>query len=319
MHHRRSGIGGAGGAGGRGGMGGVPTTDVTSTGGTIGGSGSTRTGVGGAKTGGQAGSDASDARPDVPASSDAQGLAALCTSTGGRLETGSCCASVGDFPEMCAAGACTCSPINSHPVTICACPIGSCFSSTVGCSLIGTGGASGAGGTPGNGGAPAGSGGAVSGTGGAPGTGGGGTGTGGAPASASFTDPLLEGTVRDALAQPTGPILLTDVARITKVEANGRGIANLAGIEQLTGLTTLRLNENAITDLGPLAPLTQLSVLELLGNTITDIRPLAPLTNLYALVLGRNATRSTLRATTSAARPRPETCPRSSPGGRRLR
>jgi hypothetical protein len=70
---------------------------------------------------------------DVPVSPDAQGLAALCTSTGGRIETAMCCRSSGDFPDSCLTGACGCSPSNSHSVAICACPNHGCFSTKTGC------------------------------------------------------------------------------------------------------------------------------------------------------------------------------------------
>jgi hypothetical protein len=76
--------------------------------------------------------------PDV--SPDAQDLAALCTATGGRIDSGLCCSSVGDFPDSCLVGACGCSPSNSHTVVTCSCPTGSgCFSTKTGCGNGGTG------------------------------------------------------------------------------------------------------------------------------------------------------------------------------------
>lgn len=50
-----------------------------------------------------------------------------CEASGGRVATGLCCASSGDFPNTCAIGACGCSPDNSHEVAICECPDGECF------------------------------------------------------------------------------------------------------------------------------------------------------------------------------------------------
>ncbi len=83
-----------------------------------------------------------DAPLDVPADSQADvvndtgiadgGLAARCTSTGGALATGLCCASTGDFPNSCLTGACGCAPSSSHTVMTCQCATG-CFDPAVGC------------------------------------------------------------------------------------------------------------------------------------------------------------------------------------------
>ncbi len=98
--------------------------------------------VPGPGTGGTSGtgdSKSDDVRgPDVQVSPDAQDLAALCTSTGGLVDSGLCCASVGDFPDSCQTGACGCSPGNSHTVATCSCPQGECFSTKIGCASSGT-------------------------------------------------------------------------------------------------------------------------------------------------------------------------------------
>jgi len=74
---------------------------------------------------------------DVPAT-DAGGdaLAQRCTSTGGTVDTGLCCMSVGDFPNRCSVGACSCAPASSHTVRVCACPSGMCFNPATGCGSI---------------------------------------------------------------------------------------------------------------------------------------------------------------------------------------
>jgi hypothetical protein len=56
-----------------------------------------------------------------------------CLATGGTPRMAGCCLSSGDFPDSCAVGACGCSPASSHPVTICGCPAGACFSPGRGC------------------------------------------------------------------------------------------------------------------------------------------------------------------------------------------
>ena len=50
-----------------------------------------------------------------------------CVDSGGTVRTGMCCKSGGDFPDICAVGACGCAPDNSHEVKICDCGGGKCF------------------------------------------------------------------------------------------------------------------------------------------------------------------------------------------------
>jgi hypothetical protein len=149
------------------GTGGVVVTGGTGIGGGGGGSGGHVTGTGGSGAAGAGGVDAAaDGKSDVSLTTDAQQLAALCTSTGGQLDTMLCCTVVGDFPDMCRVGGCGCSPASSHTIAACTCPSAECFSPDVGChSISGTGGAGGGSGTGGAGGGTGGAGG-VGGTGG---------------------------------------------------------------------------------------------------------------------------------------------------------
>lgn len=48
-------------------------------------------------------------------------LEQACINSGGEVRTGLCCKSVGDFPDICAIGACGCAPDHSHEVKICDC------------------------------------------------------------------------------------------------------------------------------------------------------------------------------------------------------
>lgn len=59
----------------------------------------------------------------------------LCLNTGGAIGSGSCCGSVGDFPDSCLVGACGCSPEYSHEVKTCNCPQGMCFDQNRGCKI----------------------------------------------------------------------------------------------------------------------------------------------------------------------------------------
>ena len=73
---------------------------------------------------------------DLPAGDSGDALALRCTLTGGTINTGLCCMSVGDFPNNCAVGACGCPPASSHTVRVCACPSGMCFNPATGCGSI---------------------------------------------------------------------------------------------------------------------------------------------------------------------------------------
>jgi hypothetical protein len=74
-------------------------------------------------------------KTDGYASLDDRGASDYCTSTGGTVDTQSCCSSVSDFRDTCttAVGACGCSPSNSITVSICVCPTPTCFMPGYGC------------------------------------------------------------------------------------------------------------------------------------------------------------------------------------------
>jgi len=84
----------------------------------------------------------------------------------------------------------------------------------------------------------------------------------------TIADAGLEAALRDALAQPEGPLLDIPLSALTSLDASGRSIADLSGLEYCTGLTTLTLSNNQIEALGALKGLTELSVLALDGNRI---------------------------------------------------
>jgi len=105
-----------------------------------------------------------------------------------------------------------------------------------------------------------------------------------------FGDPALESAIREAIGKPQGDILNTDLvqAGLTTLDASGRYISDLTGLENCGVLTHLHLSNNRITDLGPLAGLTNLIVLDVSENYVTDLTPLAGLTNLTTLDLHGN-------------------------------
>ncbi len=104
----------------------------------------------------------------------------------------------------------------------------------------------------------------------------------------NFPDPGLEAAVREALERPSGPIYYADVRRKAKLDASGRGIASLAGIEHFHGLDELILTGNAVTDLAPLAGLEHLATVTLRDNALEDLTPLAGLSHLRKLDLRGN-------------------------------
>lgn len=108
-------------------------------------------------------------------------------------------------------------------------------------------------------------------------------------AIATFRDPRLETAVRMSLGLP-GDARLTcaQLARVTQVEARGRGIETLSGIQNLTGLRRLNVWENSIDDVVPLRDLTTLTYLDLGVNEIRDLAPLSGLTRLDTLYLNGN-------------------------------
>ena len=104
----------------------------------------------------------------------------------------------------------------------------------------------------------------------------------------SFPDAGLESAVREALSKPEGDITADDMATLTHLHAETRGISDLSGLEYAVNLQTLELYNNQISDLSPLAGLTNLRALPLYNNQISDLSPLASLTNLGGLYLSNN-------------------------------
>ncbi len=95
-----------------------------------------------------------------------------------------------------------------------------------------------------------------------------------------FADPGLEEAVREKLGNPARPIARTELLQISRLDASGRRIADLRGIEYLRQLVALDLSRNRIGDAAPLRSLRKLRELNLGGN---GIRSLAAL-NFDALV-----------------------------------
>ncbi|MDY6836184.1 MAG: leucine-rich repeat domain-containing protein, partial [Chloroflexota bacterium] len=103
-----------------------------------------------------------------------------------------------------------------------------------------------------------------------------------------FPDPNLEEAVRIVINLPTGDIHLDDLETLTSLDATGKGIENITGIEYCRNLERLLLADNDIDDLSPLAHLVKLNILFLSSNRIGDVAPLQDLVNLTILNLNNN-------------------------------
>ncbi len=112
------------------------------------------------------------------------------------------------------------------------------------------------------------------------------------PVLVTFPDANLEAAIRDTLDKPSGDIHSSELAALIYLNAGGRGIVNLSGLEYCINLTWLGLYNNQISDLTPLSGLTKLGSgwggLDLSNNQISNLAPLSGLTNLTWIGLSSN-------------------------------
>ncbi|MEX2560559.1 MAG: leucine-rich repeat domain-containing protein [Pirellulales bacterium] len=110
-------------------------------------------------------------------------------------------------------------------------------------------------------------------------------------AAVAFPDKNLETAVRALLFDKKDPAVeLTeeDLRKIFILEAKGKGIKDLTGLDQCPNLQLLDLANNEVTDVAPLKDCKNLQSLDLSKNTIADIGPLAGLEALQYLELSNN-------------------------------
>ena len=108
--------------------------------------------------------------------------------------------------------------------------------------------------------------------------------------SGLIPDSNLRAVIAEILGKaPTDAITETDLTRLTRIDADERGITDLTGLEHATRLERIEFRHNSISDLSPLKDLTRLNNIKLRGNNITDVSPLAGLTNVDWLGLEQNA------------------------------
>ena len=109
-------------------------------------------------------------------------------------------------------------------------------------------------------------------------------------AEVSIPDDNLAVAIREALGLPTGAVITADaMLNLTRLDAPGKGIADLTGLEYAVNLTGLALSQTAVSDVSPLANLTQLTYLYLGFTAVSDVSPLAALTQLTRLSLNDTA------------------------------
>jgi internalin A len=104
----------------------------------------------------------------------------------------------------------------------------------------------------------------------------------------TFPDGNLETAIRDAIGKPTGDIMASDLAALTDLDADNKGISDLTGLDKCANLDMLHLEDNSITDLSPLASLAWLRDLNVGDNSIADLTPLAGLAGLTELRVWKN-------------------------------
>ena len=126
-----------------------------------------------------------------------------------------------------------------------------------------------------------------------------------------LADKNLEAAVRAVLQEPRADLTDEKLNNVFVLEAPGKDIHSLAGLEKCTNLSLLKVSNNQVVgprpaqgsrrtsspstwratrspDLTPLAGLARLQYLELSSNQITKIDPLNGLSNLSALYLSGN-------------------------------
>lgn len=117
-----------------------------------------------------------------------------------------------------------------------------------------------------------------------------------------FPDENLEAVIREKLGQPEDDIMRLDCLNITSLNAFGKEIISLEGLQYLENLESLKLAPenygvfdddsgwtfNFVSDLTPLENLVRLRNLNVKHNLVVDISPLANLTELTILSLNEN-------------------------------
>jgi hypothetical protein len=106
-----------------------------------------------------------------------------------------------------------------------------------------------------------------------------------------FPDKNLETAVRAVIFEkkdPSKELTDDDLKKVFILEAKGKGIRDLKGLEKCTNLHLINFAKNEISDLTPLKDLKSLQSLDLSHNKITNAEPLAGLVGLQFLEISNN-------------------------------
>jgi len=93
-------------------------------------------------------------------------------------------------------------------------------------------------------------------------------------AKALIPDENLEAAIIDEFQLSGRPIYKSDLETLTTLEATGKYISDLTGLEFCIYLEILEISQNSISNLSPLSKLQNLRRLDLSSNFISDISPL---------------------------------------------
>ena len=102
----------------------------------------------------------------------------------------------------------------------------------------------------------------------------------------AIPDPNLRAAIAEELGKGDDAFVsftVEDMAALEVINAEGKGIKDLSGIEFATNLVHLNVRGNSITDLSPITGLNQINKLRLRGNLIPDFSGLAKLESLKEL------------------------------------
>src|SRR3954464_15361219 len=98
-------------------------------------------------------------------------------------------------------------------------------------------------------------------------------------------DSGLNAAIRDALHKPIGPLTQQDLLSLTDLNASGRNITNVAGLEAARNLIALDLFNNHLTSFSLPSGLTNLTFLDVSANPLTNCTLPPGLTHLENLTI----------------------------------
>jgi internalin A len=110
-------------------------------------------------------------------------------------------------------------------------------------------------------------------------------------ATAGLPDKNLEAAVRSVIFEKKGTdaeITDDDLKKVYILEARGKGIKDLTGMEKCINLLQLNLTKNEISDVSALKEIKNLQSLDLSHNKIADVAPLGNIAALQYLELSDN-------------------------------